>query len=129
MKNLLSLALLATLALSACVKEGMPEQEYAELDQDFQELVALSGADACTDDTQWRIAAVGSKPCGGPSSYLPYSTAIDTTAFLQRVDAYTASEKRLNEKFGQTTDCTVETAPTGVNCVDGSAELIYPGDN
>ncbi|MBE7177264.1 MAG: hypothetical protein INR69_12710 [Mucilaginibacter polytrichastri] len=126
MKKLLPLSLLAVLGFSACVKEAGPEPDFAQLDQDFQELVALSGADDCTGDTQWRIAPVGSKPCGGPSSYLPYSTAIDTTQFLQRVAEFTAEEKRLNEQYGQASDCSVEQAPTGVNCVDGSAELIYP---
>ena len=34
----------------------------------------------CTSDAQCRTVAVGAKPCGGPETFLPYSTAREQPA-------------------------------------------------
>src|SRR4051812_43410739 len=48
---------------------------------------ALVGTPSCTDDSQCRSLAIGARPCGGPESYLAYSTARTSEAELRALGA------------------------------------------
>lgn len=70
------------------------------------------GDSACTRDAECRTMAFGSKPCGGPWSYLVYSTATTDSArlgeFVQRYNAYEDSLNRAESRFS---DCMLVQRP------------------
>lgn len=111
----------------SCESEGYDEKgaEEKRLVGLYAEIEALSKQEACEDASQWEYTAIGSKPCGGPSGYIAYSTQIDTEYFLSRVALYTTLHEEFNKKWGINSDCAVEPVPIGVECVDGEARLIY----
>lgn len=99
--------------------------EAKQLQQLYTEIAGLAAKEPCEDPAEWTFTPVGSKPCGGPSSYLAYSKKIDTTHFLERVALYTELEISFNEKWDVSSDCAVVPAPVGVMCVDGAGKLVY----
>jgi hypothetical protein len=42
---------------------------------------------------------IGSKACGGPTGFIAYSLKLNTTDFLDKVEKYTNSQKRFNNKW------------------------------
>ena len=85
MKKLLSKVVLLPLCLflfSTQCEDDIPpvtqeteEQELALLKNEIED---LANASVCDDAFECKFIAFGSKPCGGPWSYLVYSTSIDT---------------------------------------------------
>lgn len=89
------------------------------------EITALSSSVDCKDSSDWSFTAIGSKACGGPSGYIAFSKQIDTVAFLEKVEKYTAAQKRYNQENDVISDCALEAVPLGLICVDDEAVLIY----
>ena len=126
--NYLTLVCLLPLFFSCESEEyderGAEEKQLAKL---YGEIETLSKQEPCEDAVEWSYTEIGSKPCGGPSGYIAYSNRIDTEYFLERVALYTTLQDEFNKKWGVNSDCAVEPAPIGVECVDGEAQLIYKG--
>lgn len=108
-------------SLSCSSDDGQTE----DLDTQLNALMALSESVSCGDDSEWRIAGLGAKPCGGPSSYIAYSIRIDTTDFLRRLENYNEAVRAKNEREGLISDCALAPAPSRVQCQDGKPVLIY----
>lgn len=112
--------------LTACNNDPLTqEQERELLNEQAALIVNLSESVTCTDAADWSFTAFGSKPCGGPWSYIAYSNSIDTEYFLQLVQAYNIAEKAYNLKWDIVSDCTLVNPPSSVECEDGKAILIY----
>jgi hypothetical protein len=80
---------------------------------------ALIGDPTCMLARQCRAAPFGAKPCGGPWSYIIYSTAtIDSAAFADAVARYNALEDELNRREGRVSDCRL-VSPPQLDCVNG----------
>lgn len=107
---------------SAYDEKGAEAKQLAEL---YAEIEKLAEGKPCTDASEWSFTPIGSKPCGGPSGYIAYSTQIDTEHFFNRVALYDMLQKKFNEKWGVSSDCAVVPAPTGVQCVEGKPQFIY----
>lgn len=124
--NYLTLVCLLPLFFS-CESEAYDERGADEklLARLYSEIESLSKQRPCEDAAEWSYTEIGSKPCGGPSGYIAYSTQIDTEYFLDRVELYTTLQREFNEKWGVSSDCAAEPTPIGVECVDGEARLIY----
>jgi len=101
------------------------EQERMALKKQFDELQQLSESEPCKDSNNWKFTPVGSKACGGPQLYLPYSVNIDVENFLLKVKTYTKAEADFNKKWGVISNCAVTQAPTSVECVDEKAKLVF----
>ena len=99
--------------------------ELAVLSQERQAIQELAQSVACSDGESCDYVAFGSKPCGGPWTYLAYNTNIDEEAFLQRVEDYNASEAAFNVKFGIVSDCATPAPPIAVECVEGVCTALY----
>ncbi len=125
MKYLMFIALAFTILLTGCKKETTQDEDIRILDAQFSSILATANSVECTNPEEWTFTPIGAKPCGGPANFLAYSTTIDTAAFLQSVAAYTAAQEDYNEKWGLTSDCTVLTPPSGVDCYEGIPSLIY----
>ncbi len=66
----------------------------------------LIGEPVCENVSQCRSIAFGSKPCGGPWSYVAYSTqATDSAKLAAAVAEYNGREAQLNRELGRASDC------------------------
>lgn len=100
--------------------------ERQDLEKMYDEIITLSGkSKQCTDNKDWNFIEIGSKPCGGPQEYIPYSLKINTTDFIAKVGTYTSKQREFNQKWGMRSDCELIDMPKSVDCVDGKAKLIY----
>lgn len=85
----------------------------------LQQLQAEIGDAACDSSTQCKTIAVGHKACGGPESYLAYSTKNGDAAKVARLAAdYSAERKNQNTKSGMMSTCSVVLDP-GATCNAG----------
>lgn len=80
----------------------------------------LIGDAACTGDEQCRTVGLGAKACGGPQSYLAWSTLRTDEAALKAVAAVVeASQRREIERRGIASNCSVLIDP-GAYCDRGA---------
>jgi hypothetical protein len=77
------------------------------------------GTAACTANDQCRSLAIGHKACGGPETYVVWSTAASDGKKLRALaDAYTQARKQESEQSGRVSDCSLVTDP-GARCEAG----------
>ncbi|WP_242203446.1 hypothetical protein [Aestuariivivens insulae] len=101
------------------------EQELAQL-QDFKsEVEALASTSICNETSECKFIAFGSKPCGGPWSYLIYSTSIDVNALESKVQDYNAQEHKYNQKWGIVSDCSLAAKPIDIKCENNSCVAVF----
>ncbi len=91
----------------------------------FEEIVALSESQNCSDSAEWLFTAYGSKACGGPIGYIAYSKKIDQNYFLGLVDRFTKLQTEYNQKTGAVSDCALAIRPTSITCEGGKPKFIY----
>jgi hypothetical protein len=101
------------------------ENEHSALIDLFIEIENLAYSESCFNMADWTFVAYGSKACGGPKGYIPYSKNIDTGSFLEKTEKYTEAEKEYNKKWGIISDCSLSASPTAVECQNGYPTLIY----
>ncbi len=81
----------------------------AELQKSIAELVRDKG---CNSVGQCRSIAYGAKACGGPTSYLIYSTSTDEAKLSREVNQYNHLVKKENIKNGTISNCSMLIPPT-----------------
>ena len=116
------------LLLSGCSPDdstSLQEKEFAQLQETKKGIEQLSASGICVENSECKVIAFGSKPCGGPWTYLAYSTAIDEASFLELVANYNAAEHVYNTKWGIVSDCMAVGPPTAVECIDGKCTPVY----
>jgi hypothetical protein len=104
--------------------ESDRDTEKQNLQKMYDEIIALSSSSTSCDG-DWNFTAIGSKPCGGPEKYIPYSLQINTVEFLNKVNFYNIAEMEFNEKWNIFSNCDFVTKPKSVVCVNGKATLVY----
>ncbi|QNL51747.1 hypothetical protein H8S90_09305 [Olivibacter sp. SDN3] len=130
MRRILAFFLLGYVLLPfiSCDKNGLElsqEEERRQLDELRQEIEALSLSHICENAEDWRVTAIGSKACGGPTGHIAYSTKLDTNSFLKKVNEYTHKELAYNKKWPVYSDCSVPSPPDQILCKDGKPELVW----
>jgi len=88
-------------------------------------IVSLAESATCTNASEWSYSPLGSKPCGGPWSYIAYSDNINTLYFTNLIEQYKLAETAYNEKWSVLSDCSMAAEPSGLECQNGIAVLIY----
>ncbi|EAZ80999.1 hypothetical protein [Algoriphagus machipongonensis] len=75
------------LILSSCQLFDSDQKEYelSEMDELYERIISISESKNCTDSSNWKFTAIGSKACGGPASYIAYSSEINESEFLDLV--------------------------------------------
>lgn len=141
MKYFLIVAL-SSLSLIACktkndaeAKENLPkdialkpennlsqQQDKDHLTKLIKEIEAAIQKETCTDANDWIFAPIGSKPCGGPSSYIAYPKKMEAQ-ILPEIEKFTEMQTAFNKKYQLISDCMIIAPPTGIECVDGKAVL------
>ncbi len=116
---------LVVLLAGACDSQKSREDEKVMLDKTLEEIIALSTSAPCTTASTCRWVGLGSKPCGGPQSYLLYPSSVDTVLLLDKVSKYNAAQSEFNKKWSLISDCSVVSPPDSVACVKGKC-VAYP---
>lgn len=89
------------------------------------EIDELVNASICSEDFECRYIAFGAKPCGGPWSYLTYSTSIDTLQLTNLVENYNTTQENFNMNCGGASDCAFISPPTSLECLDNICIPVY----
>lgn len=95
---------------------GERTTELAQLQDSLQEVRAeidsvIGNAQANTL-SQCRLLPLGSRPCGGPSSYVAYSTAVtDSSTLTDLAGIYRSLMERRNEETGAFSTCEMLSPP------------------
>lgn len=123
-------ALVICLSLTAfqCEEDIAPltkEEERQELDLYKKSIEDLAATSVCNDDTECKFIAFGSKPCGGPWSYLIYTTSIDTEKLKLWVEDYNQLEADFNANWGIASDCAIVNPPSSINCENNTCIPVY----
>ena len=106
----------ATLSGDADVDRQVLEQLEAEILQ----LVDRE----CSNGKKCRTIGFGAKPCGGPWSYLIYSSSsTDEDLLIEKVCAYNAYQDAMNQHYGYFSDCAVEEVPQ-LQCSGGKCAFV-----
>jgi len=78
----------------------------------LQRVQALIGSARCTADAQCRVIGIGDRPCGGPESYLAWSTTqTDAQALEAAARAHADERRRWHEKAGLMSTCEFRPPP------------------
>lgn len=92
-----------------------------------REARALAHTEACAAGA-CRTAPVGSRPCGGPRTYLVYcASATDSAALFAKLDELARAEQAFNSASGMASTCEYRMPPgvaiQGGRCVATASEL------
>ncbi|MDF1517165.1 MAG: hypothetical protein P1P79_04405 [Lutibacter sp.] len=120
-----TIALLAIVFSCTNNTESSKEEDLVELTALQEEIVLLVDSGVCLENFDCEYIPFGSKACGGPKTFLVYSTSIDVDLLQQKVATYNVLENSFNKKWGIISDCSVPTPPTKVKCVNGKCTTIY----
>ena len=83
----------------------------------------LIGKAECSSDSQCQALPIGARPCGGPASYLAWSTAKTSSSDIQALaDRFRAEQQERNARSGMVSDCRAIAPPAAV-CRAGSCQL------
>ena len=86
--------------------------DYARIEELLTLIKKEIGTPTATEATQCKLIAFGSKPCGGPASYLVYSTArTDEARLKQLVNEFNQLSKKINAERKVLSDCLYVTEP------------------
>ena len=125
MKNISYTFFILLLSISCSSNENTQKEDKLELETLAHEITSLAERAICNEENECKYIAFGSKPCGGPWSYLVYSTSINTTLFLEKVENYNQLENTYNLKWGINSDCSVVNPPISLKCIDGKCIANY----
>ena len=82
-------------------------------------VLQLIGEPTCSSTNECRVIGFGSKPCGGPRSYLPYSLAVtDSITLADAVREFNERDAENNSALGINSDCSLVAEPM-VICSNG----------
>ena len=101
------------------------ENYVSKLDELRTKIENLVDASVCNENFECRSIAFGSKPCGGPWSYLVYSTSIDTLNLHDLVDVYNKIEQDYNGNCQQYSDCMFLSPTPQLECENNKCIAIY----
>lgn len=104
-------------------ENNLSQQEDREVLSTMVKEIEVMASLPCSDVSTWKFAPIGSKPCGGPTSYIAYPV-IREKEILAKIEAFTAKQKAFNEKYQLMSDCRMIMPPTEIKCVDGKAVLV-----
>lgn len=101
------------------------DSELAELSLLKAEIEALANTSVCNETSECKFIALGSKPCGGPWSYLLYTTSINVEQLEAAVKDYNQKEAAFNTKWEIVSDCAATLQPASIDCENNSCVLTY----
>lgn len=114
----------ASPAASSVTPQAAQPAASAPASNTLAQITGLIGKAACTSDQQCQVLPVGARACGGPASYLAWSSAVTSGADLQALaDRYRSEQQAGNARSGMVSDCRA-IAPPAAACRAGACQLI-----
>lgn len=120
-----TIALLAIVFSCTNNSESSKDEDLAELTALQEEIELLVDSGVCSENSDCGSIAFGSKACGGPKTYLVFSTSINVALLQQKVATYNALDNAYNQKWGIISDCAYLLPPTSVQCINGKCTAVY----
>ena len=96
----------------------------AQLETKKQEIQNYINGFSCSESVGCGFIAFGTKPCGGPWSYLVFSNNVNLTKLQEMVKDYNEMNQLFNIQTKAMSDCSVPSPPTEVKCVNGICTII-----
>ena len=96
----------------------------AKLEIKKQEIQTYINSFSCSESVGCNYIAFGSKPCGGPLSYLVFSNSVNLTKLQEMVKNYNEMNKQYNIQTNAISDCMVVLPPTEIKCVNGVCTIV-----
>lgn len=89
-----------------------------------QEIQNYINSFSCSESIGCGFISFGSKPCGGPYTYLLFPNSVNLTKLKEMVADYNEMNRLFNMQTGATSDCMYQLPPTEVKCVNGVCTII-----
>nr|WP_315144724.1 hypothetical protein [uncultured Flavobacterium sp.] len=96
----------------------------AQLETKKQEIQNYINSFSCSESLGCGFIAFGSKPCGGPRTYLLFSNKVDQSKLQKIVNEYNEMDELYNIQTNAISDCMYVSPPTEVKCVNGVCTII-----
>jgi hypothetical protein len=96
----------------------------SQLETKKQEIQSYVNSFSCSESLGCGFIAFGSKPCGGPGSYLVFPNSVNLPKLQEMVKAYNEMNRLYNIQTNAVSDCMVVAPPTEVKCVNGVCTII-----
>ena len=99
------------------------EDDQQQMKSLIKEIDALISTETCSNPAEWKFVAIGSKACGGPSSYIAYPLKLEAE-ICPKVPQFTSMQSAFNTKYKLMSDCAMVMPPVEIRCENGKAVLI-----
>ena len=96
----------------------------AQLETKKQEIQNYINSFSCSESGGCNYIAFGSKPCGGPRTYLVFSNNVNLTKLQEMVKNYNEMDNLHNIQTNAISDCSVPLPPNEIKCVNGVCTII-----
>ena len=92
--------------------DGPLAQLQVDTKQLYQRMQRLTEDKSCREDNECKVLAVGSRPCGGPEQFIPYS-AVNTDEKLLAItnDRHTKLKQQQQQRLGLRSSCQILLEP------------------
>ncbi len=124
MKTFSLLVVSVFFSLLSCDQESTQEMHQKKLEAMYTELTRLSQSIECANADEWSFTGIGAKACGGVTTYIAYSSKIDTVSFLNKAKEYTSAMADYNKRWNIRSDCSLITPPSEIICEEGKPKLV-----
>lgn len=103
----------------ACAADAPPpaaqDPRDAPVKAAWAEVLREVGTPTCQTDTQCRVADVGARPCGGPDSFIAWSTAVTSEGqLMEKLAGHKKAREQRQRQDGILSDCRVLPRPTAI---------------
>ena len=96
----------------------------AQLETKKQEIQTYINSFSCSESVGCNYIAFGSKPCGGPRTYLVFSNSVNLTHLKDLVTKYNEMDNLYNIQTNAVSDCMYLSPPQEVKCVNGVCTIL-----
>lgn len=96
----------------------------SQLETNKQEIQNYINSFSCSETSGCGFITFGSKPCGGPRTYLLFSNSVNLAKLQEMVKNYNEMDKAHNIQTKAISDCMYQSPPTEVKCVNGVCTII-----
>ena len=96
----------------------------AQLETKKQEINTYINSFGCSESVRCNYIAFGSKPCGGPRTYLVFSNDVNLTHLQDLVTKYNEMDNLYNIQTKAISDCSCLLPPNEIKCINGVCTII-----
>ncbi|TRX23652.1 hypothetical protein FNW25_07265 [Flavobacterium franklandianum] len=96
----------------------------AQLETKKLEIQNYINSFSCSESGGCNYIAFGSKPCGGPRTYLVFSNSVNLNHLQDLVTKYNEIDNLHNIQTNAISDCSVPLPPNEIRCVNGICTII-----